>query len=46
MKVMNAFRILLRISTRKDITIAVKETGCEDVYWIHWLRVRSDIGIL
>jgi hypothetical protein len=28
MEVMDAFRILLRIPTRKDITIPVKEIGC------------------
>jgi hypothetical protein len=46
MGVMNAFRIYVRILARKDIKMAVKEIGCEDVYWIYRLRVWSGSGIL
>ena len=46
MGVMNAFRTFVRILARKYIKMAVKEIGCEDVYWVYWLRVRSDGGIL
>ena len=46
MGVTNAFRISVRIPAKTDIKISVKEIGCEDVYWIYWLRVRSHSGIL
>jgi hypothetical protein len=53
----NSFRILLRILAGKRpagrprhrwkvIKMTVKEIRYEDVYWIYWLSVRSDSGIL